>query len=71
MAYRLGVDVGGTFTDVLLIDTDSGHTWRGKTASTPADRVASRCPVRPRPDCTSSAIISAPCSSQIRRTAAR
>ena len=38
MAYRLGVDVGGTFTDVLLIDTDSGQTWRGKTASTPADQ---------------------------------
>lgn len=38
MTYRLGVDVGGTFTDVLLIDTDSGHSWRGKTASTPADQ---------------------------------
>ncbi len=38
MAYRLGVDVGGTFTDVLLIDTDSGETWRHKTASTPADQ---------------------------------
>jgi N-methylhydantoinase A len=38
MGYRLGVDVGGTFTDVLLIDTDSGQTWRAKTASTPADQ---------------------------------
>ncbi len=38
MAHRLGVDVGGTFTDVLLIDTDSGQTWRHKTASTPADQ---------------------------------
>ena len=27
-SYRLGVDVGGTFTDVLLVDEDSGATWR-------------------------------------------
>ncbi len=38
MPYRLGVDVGGTFTDVLLIDENSGGTWRAKTASTPADQ---------------------------------
>lgn len=38
MAFRLGVDVGGTFTDVLLVDTDTGRTWRQKTASTPADQ---------------------------------
>ncbi len=38
MSYRLGVDVGGTFTDVLLIDEDSGRTWRAKTASTPQDQ---------------------------------
>lgn len=38
MTYRLGVDVGGTFTDVLLVDSGSGATWRAKTASTPADQ---------------------------------
>ncbi len=38
MSYRLGVDVGGTFTDVLLIETTSGETWRAKTASTPQDQ---------------------------------
>jgi N-methylhydantoinase A len=38
MSYRLGVDVGGTFTDVLLVDEDSGETWRAKTASTPGDQ---------------------------------
>ena len=38
MSFRLGVDVGGTFTDVLLVDEDSGATWRAKTASTPADQ---------------------------------
>ncbi len=37
MAYRLGVDVGGTFTDLLLFDEDSGRFWRHKTHSTPAD----------------------------------
>src|SRR3954470_10150480 len=38
MAYRLGVDVGGTFTDILLIDEESGATYRAKTASTPEDQ---------------------------------
>ena len=38
MTYRLGVDVGGTFTDVLLVEEGSGRTWRAKTASTPADQ---------------------------------
>jgi N-methylhydantoinase A len=37
VAYRLGVDVGGTFTDLFLVeDTDDRH-WRVKTPSTPAD----------------------------------
>jgi N-methylhydantoinase A len=31
------VDVGGTFTDLLLIDDDTGETFRAKTPSTPAD----------------------------------
>ena len=38
MSFRLGVDVGGTFTDVLLVNSDSGETWRTKTASTPEDQ---------------------------------
>ena len=38
MTYRLGVDVGGTFTDVLLVEEATGETWRAKTASTPADQ---------------------------------
>jgi len=38
MAYRLGVDVGGTFTDLLLIDGATGATFRAKTPSTPADQ---------------------------------
>ena len=38
MTYRLGVDVGGTFTDILLVDEESGETFRAKTSSTPADQ---------------------------------
>jgi N-methylhydantoinase A len=37
MGYRLGVDVGGTFTDLLLFDDASGDFWRHKTPSTPHD----------------------------------
>ena len=37
MSYRLGVDVGGTFTDLLLLEEQSGRFWRHKTPSTPAD----------------------------------
>jgi|TARA_R110002033_G_scaffold787_7_gene7245 N-methylhydantoinase A len=37
MGYRLGVDVGGTFTDLLLIDEGSGRTFRDKVPSTPSD----------------------------------
>jgi len=37
MGYRLGVDVGGTFTDLLLIDEESGATFTAKVPSTPED----------------------------------
>jgi N-methylhydantoinase A len=37
MAYRLGVDVGGTFTDLLLFNEATGAFWRHKTPSTPHD----------------------------------
>ena len=37
MAFRLGVDVGGTFTDLLLIDESSGQTYMAKVPSTPED----------------------------------
>jgi len=37
MTYRLGVDVGGTFTDLLLLDESTGAFWRHKTPSTPHD----------------------------------
>lgn len=34
---RLGVDVGGTFTDLLLIDPDTGRRMTAKVPSTPED----------------------------------
>jgi N-methylhydantoinase A len=37
LAYRLGVDVGGTFTDLFLVDDAEHRRWRVKTPSTPAD----------------------------------
>ena len=37
MTYRLGVDVGGTFTDLLLVHDESGEAHRVKTPSTPLD----------------------------------
>jgi N-methylhydantoinase A len=33
MTYRLGVDVGGTFTDLFLLSQDTGVFWRKKTPS--------------------------------------
>jgi N-methylhydantoinase A len=37
MAYRLGVDVGGTFTDLLLVHDETAELYRVKTPSTPAE----------------------------------
>lgn len=38
MSYRLGVDVGGTFTDLLLVNEKNGQSWSAKVPSTPADQ---------------------------------
>lgn len=37
MSYRLGVDVGGTFTDFLLLNEETGETHTAKVPSTPED----------------------------------
>ena len=37
MTYRLGVDVGGTFTDFLLMNEETGETFTAKVPSTPED----------------------------------
>jgi N-methylhydantoinase A len=33
----VGIDTGGTFTDVTLLDPENGRVWTAKTASTPED----------------------------------
>ena len=38
MSCRLGIDVGGTFTDLLLFDETSGALHLHKTPSTPSDQ---------------------------------
>src|SRR5436309_1442491 len=37
MTLAIAVDIGGTFTDITLLDQATGRQWRAKTASTPAD----------------------------------
>ena len=38
MSYRLGVDVGGSFTDVALVDEKTGEFHQSKLATTAPDR---------------------------------
>ena len=35
--YRIGVDIGGTFTDATLINENTGEIKVAKTPSTPQD----------------------------------
>ena len=35
--YRIGVDIGGTFTDGTLVDSETGQVTTSKVLSTPAD----------------------------------
>jgi len=37
MSLRIAIDTGGTFTDVVAIDDDTGDQWAVKTPSTPSD----------------------------------
>ena len=36
-SFAVAVDIGGTFTDISLLDRTSGTVWRAKTASVPSD----------------------------------
>src|ERR687885_366790 len=35
--YRIGVDIGGTFTDAALVDESTGATWISKVSTTSRD----------------------------------
>ena len=37
MTWRIGVDIGGTFTDVALVEEQSGRIGVAKVPTTPAD----------------------------------
>ena len=36
MSYRVAMDIGGTFTDFVVVDEAAGRTHAGKTSTTPA-----------------------------------
>ncbi|UCE32278.1 MAG: hydantoinase/oxoprolinase family protein, partial [Burkholderiales bacterium] len=35
--YRIGVDIGGTFTDLVMLDTEAGRLFNEKLLTTPED----------------------------------
>ena len=35
--FKLGIDIGGTFTDFVLLDTESGRRYVDKVLTTPGD----------------------------------
>jgi N-methylhydantoinase A len=37
MALSLGIDTGGTHTDLILIEHETGRIWTAKVPTTPAD----------------------------------
>jgi len=40
MTYRIGVDIGGTFTDFAILDEATGRVWVHKQLSTPTEPAA-------------------------------
>ena len=46
---RIGVDVGGTFTDLILVDEESGRITVDKVPSTPDDPARGVMGSLPRP----------------------
>ena len=36
-SYRLGIDIGGTFTDLIGFDSGAGRFYQAKSLTTPRD----------------------------------
>ncbi|MBE0343752.1 hypothetical protein E4V51_26850, partial [Paenibacillus sp. 28ISP30-2] len=36
-SWRLGIDIGGTFTDLTILDNQNGKLWGVKTPTIPLD----------------------------------
>ena len=53
---RIGVDVGGTFTDLILVDEEAGRITVDKVPSTPDDPVPRRRRGRPRRSATKAGV---------------
>ena len=45
---RIGIDTGGTFTDVVAVDEDTGRIATTKTPSTPPTRPRASSPASAR-----------------------
>lgn len=39
MSYAVSIDVGGTFSDAILINLDTGDSWCGKSPTTPSEPI--------------------------------
>ncbi len=47
MSFRISTDIGGTFTDLAIVD-DTGKVSIFKTPTTPADYADGQCCASPR-----------------------
>ena len=43
MSQIIGIDVGGTFTDLVLLDTETGTVRLAKAATTPGNQAFGCC----------------------------
>ena len=66
MSYRLGIDIGGTFTDIVIYDPGTGrhHIWKEPTTPGDPDSSGTKAPT-PTPSGTTSTTADDddPCSS--------
>jgi len=46
-SYALGIDIGGTFTDIVVYDHDTGRQWLGRRVRRSRARSARSAPSTP------------------------